>query len=169
MEEQAEADDGEAAEDAEALAMWARAAASLQHDGSRLPARRCQVGAAPHGESKVMLSLAPVQACKCGCLSVHPGTCDMLRTQLANRKAHKGSCSQFGIKMWPPASPPLLGGRVRPRGLLGLACRARAQRLCSPVVPGRQVGAQAVQACECGCLSMHSGASDVLGRTLSNR
>lgn len=44
MEEQVELDDGEGAEDAETLAMWARAAASLQPDGSRLPAHRCKVG-----------------------------------------------------------------------------------------------------------------------------
>ncbi len=39
----AELDEGEGTEEAESLALWARAAASLQPDGSRLPARRCQV------------------------------------------------------------------------------------------------------------------------------
>ena len=40
--------EGEAGEDggeeAEALAAWARTAGSLQPDGTRVPARRCQVG-----------------------------------------------------------------------------------------------------------------------------
>ena len=36
-------EEGEGAEEAESLALWARAAASLQPDGTRLPARRCQV------------------------------------------------------------------------------------------------------------------------------
>ena len=33
----------ECGDEAESLAAWARAAASLQPDGTRLPARRCQV------------------------------------------------------------------------------------------------------------------------------
>jgi hypothetical protein len=42
-EELADMEEGEGGEEAESLALWARAAASLQPDGTRLPARRCQV------------------------------------------------------------------------------------------------------------------------------